>query len=338
MKRILLTGATGTVGTEVLEYLLNSEEKPSVKIFALSSKKSKKTLSKYKGKVEILFGDITNYSQIESYCKNIDTVIHLAAIIPPTADDKPDLANDVNVLGTKNIVEATKKYSPQAFFIYSSSVAIYGDRLTNPEIFVGDELKPSVGDEYAKTKIEAEKIVIDSGLKYTILRLSAIMGAGNHKISKLMFHMPLTTKIEITTPEDTGRAVAKSAFFENELAGKTFNLGGGENCRISYRKLLEKSFEIYGLGKLNFPEKTFAEKNFHCGYFSDGNDLEQILNFRKDNIDIYFDKVKKSVGRAKYFAAKTFSFFVKKYLLLQSEPFVAIKKGDKELINRFFNN
>ena len=73
------------------------------------------------------------------------------------------------------------------------------------------------------------------------------------------------------------------------MIGKIFNLGGGEKCRLTYRQLLEKkAFELYGLGKLNFHPKTFAEKNFHCGYMVDSDDLEGILKFRTHTLNDYF--------------------------------------------------
>jgi len=103
---------------------------------------------------------------------------HLAAIIPPLADKMPALAEAVNITGTKNLVECTEKFSPEAFFLYASSISVYGDRNSNPWIKVSDPLRPSYRDEYARTKIEAEKIVMSSRLKWTIFRLTAIMGWG----------------------------------------------------------------------------------------------------------------------------------------------------------------
>ena len=86
-------------------------------------------------------------------------------------------------------------------------------------IRVGDALRPSEGDEYAKTKILAEQLIQESKLDWCILRLSAIMGVDNHKLSGLIFHMPLATPMEITTPEDTGLAFA-NAIAKRELLSK----------------------------------------------------------------------------------------------------------------------
>jgi len=104
--------------------------------------------------------------------------------------------------------------------------------------------------------------------------------------------MPLETPIEMTTPEDTAGAFVNAIFKQKPLEGKIFNLGGGENCRISYKKFLSVLFNIFGLGKISFPEYAFATRNFHSDHYSDGNILENILHFRKDNKNSYVDKVK----------------------------------------------
>lgn len=336
-KRILLTGASGTVGFAALRMLVDQGVHEII-VFDLETRKSKKLLEKYKSRVKLIYGDISNKENIEKVCSNIDVVIHLAAIIPPLADDNPELAYRVNVTGTKNLVESLEKKSPQAFLVYSSSVAIYGDRLKNPDIYTTDPLKPSIGDEYAKTKIEAEQIIQQSKLKWTIFRLSAIMGSHNHEVGKLMFHMPLDTPLEITTPADTGKAFVNAVDHTSELDHLIFNLGGGEKCRIIYRDFLSESFRISGLGELDFPEYSFAEKNFHCGYYEDGNKLEEILHFRQDTIDNHFTTLKKETNFFKKAIAILFRKKIKKMLLSKSEPYEAKLENKTALINRFFVN
>ena len=103
--------------------------------------------------IQIVYGDITNDNDINKISHNKDIVIHLAAIIPPLADENPDLTYQVNTIGSEKLIRSLEKYSLNAFFIYSSSIAIYGDRLKNSLININDELKPSNGDKYAITKI-----------------------------------------------------------------------------------------------------------------------------------------------------------------------------------------
>ena len=333
MKSILLTGASGTVGYEALKQLLEIPDL-NITVFDKKTKASVRKLDSFKDKIKLVYGDITNKADLEKIVYNQDYVIHLAAIIPPTADDYPELAKKVNTEGTRNLVQLLEKHSPYCFFIYSSSISVYGDRLENPYISVTDPLNPSPGDEYALTKIASEEIIRNSKLDWTIFRLAAIMGG--HKMSKLMFHQPLDTSLEIATPQDTARALIKAIDKREQLSKRIFNLGGGESCRIDYEGFLERSFEIFGLGELNFPEKAFAEKNFHCGFYEDGDELENILHFRKHSLDDYFEMESEKVSSLKKFGASLFRKPIKQYLLKQSEPLIALRDNDVKMKKQFF--
>lgn len=332
-KNILLTGASGTVGFEALLQLIDKNIY-NVTVFDKETKQSSLKLLPYKDQVNIVFGDISNAKDLEPI-KDIDYVIHLAAIIPPVADDYPELAKKVNLIGTQNLVNQLEKHSPNAFLMYSSSISVYGDRILKPFIKVSDPLLPSEGDYYATTKIAAEDYIQKSKLDYTIFRLAAIMG--NHKISKLMFHQPLDTSLEIATPRDTARAFVNGIEKQNELSKRIFNLGGGEKCRASYEEFLQRSFTIFGLGELNFPKHAFADKNFHCGYYADGDALEKIVHFRQDTINDYFKMEADKVSPFRKFITSVFKTPIKWFLLKKSEPYQAYNEKDSVQMNHYFN-
>jgi len=148
--------------------------------------------------------------------------------------------------------------------------------------------------------------------------------------------MPLETRFEICTPEDTARALVCAINTIDVLDKRIFNLGGGESCCISYKEFLEKSFRMYGLGNLNFPNYAFAERNFHCGRMADGDELEKILHFRNDTFETYFERTAKSVPFSLKFLVSLFRPFIKWALLLQSEPYRAYRTKDKKMLNHFF--
>ena len=335
-KKILLTGATGTVGKEVLKQLL-IKDCYNISVFSQLSSKNKKFFTTYNKNIDVIYGDLSNENNVANINTEFECVIHLAAIIPPLADDHPEKAYAVNVKGTENLIRTIEKSSPKSFFIYSSSISVYGDRVCNPEIKVGDPLNPSTGDKYGRTKIEAEEIIKNSQLDWSIFRLCAIMGVKNHKMSKLMFHMPLATSIEIATPGDTARAFVNGIEKRDQLSSNIFNLGGGEQCRITYKELLSRSFEIYGLGELTFPDKTFAEKNFHCGFYMDGYQLEKIVEFRNDDLVNYFKMTKKSIHPIQKFFTQLFKTPIKYFLRKQSDPLKAHKTNDIISKERYFN-
>ncbi len=333
-KRILLTGASGTVGYEVLKQLCEAKDRYEVTVFDLKSKAAVRKFAPFQNQVTLVWGSISNATDLLPACHNQDVVIHLAAIIPPLADDQPALSHQVNAVGTETLIRLLEQHSSNAFLLYSSSISVYGDRLHTPLISVGDALQPSAGDEYAKTKILAEQYVQSSKLDWSIFRLAAIMGG--HKVSKLMFHQPLKTSLEIASPADTARAFVNAIEKQTALSRRTFNLGGGENCRMLYEDFLARNFEIFGLGKLNFAPKSFAEKNFHCGYYADGQVLNDIVHFRRDSLEDYFEGERKKVSAGKKRLASLLQKPIKNYLQKQSEPLAAFRKGDAEGIAHYF--
>ncbi len=341
-KRILITGAAGTVGIALLEQLSMHRESFDIYAFDLSYKVLRKKISKVIKKhsssrsvIHPVYGDIRDKHVFDKLPINFEAIIHLAALIPPAADDQRRLAYQVNVVGTKHLLQFAEKQIFSPLLLYASSVAIYGDRLNTPWIRVGDPLQPSRGDFYARTKISGEKIIQSYTGDWALFRLGAVMGG--HQISKLMFHQPLATHMEIITAEDTARAFLEALSCRKELAGKVFNLGGGESCRIEYKKFLERSFEIRGLGSLSFPKHSFADQNFHCGYFEDGFQLHNLLHFGQDSIESYFVKDQAKVSGLKRRVLHLFRGPIKWWLLQKSEPYRAMRKQDLKAMRQYFS-
>lgn len=333
MKKILLTGASGNVGYQVLKQLIE-KNKYNLTIFDIDNKDIRKKFKPYKDKINIIYGDITNSDLVNDVVKDFDIVIHLAAVIPPKADKKPELAYKVNFEGTRNIISAIKQ-NEKGFLLFASSVAVYGDRIENPYIKITDDLDPAE-DYYALLKIECEKMIEDSNLDYSIFRLTAIMGRPD--IDPLMFHMPLQTKLEILSSVDAARAFVNAIEHTNELNNKTFNLSGGVNCRTTYKSLLRNMFKIYGLNIRYLSVLAFADYNFHCGYFVDSDNLENILHFRNETLESYYARLRKETKGIIRFFSRIFSQPILFFLQEKSEPLQAQKKNNSKLIRKFFKD
>jgi nucleoside-diphosphate-sugar epimerase len=333
-KTVLVTGAGGTVGSETLKELLKKNERYNIKTFDLSKPAARKALKPYKNGIQTVWGDLRDPEAVTRAVTGVDVAIHLGAVIPPLADRIPSLAESVNVGGTQNLVRALSNNKKDARIIFASSISVYGDRISDPWIRVTDTLKQSVGDYYAGTKIKGEKIIRESGLRWTIFRLTAIMYP-DLKMDPLLFHMPLDTRLEILTARDTGSAMAKAVEREN-LTGKIFNLGGGSACRTTFKKYLENVFSIMGLGKDFLPDFAFAKHNFHCGYYSDSDDLEELLRFRRETLDDLYKQIDKRATPSKKLFTRLFKSLIKDYLLRRSEPLKARRTRNQALLSRFF--
>jgi len=335
MKKILLTGPTGSVGFETLKKLINSDINYKIKILELKTKKNIKKLKPYSKQVEIIWGNICKSEITDKAISDVDAVIHTAAIIPPKADEYPDLAYKVNFEGTENLVDSILTHNPDIFLVYTSSISVYGDRVKNPEISIFDNLKPSTGDYYAVTKIRAEEYIKHKLRNFTIFRLSAVMDI-KMKLDPLFFHMPLNTALEIVTSGDVASALVKSLEKKELLNERIFNLGGGKNCRISYKDFLDQNFKALGLQKLTFPEYAFAEKNFHCGYYKDSQQLNNILDFQKETLNDYLNNVKKRTNFIKKLLIQILRPLILKNLLRRSDPYNAYINNNIELIKHYF--
>jgi nucleoside-diphosphate-sugar epimerase len=335
--RVLVTGGAGSVGCEVLKELYHHRKWYHVKVLERNSPSSLRKLKPYRKDFQLILGDLCDPAILQEAAADVDFVIHLAAVIPPLADRQPELAERTNVTGTQLLVKAIEKQSPWAFFLYTSSISVYGDRVYNPLITVDDPLLPSEGDEYARTKVRAEKIVRTSHLGWSIFRLSAIMGPLT-RLDPLFFHMPLDTSLEIATARDTGFALVEAIYHQQEIRGRIFNLSGGETCRTSYREFLDRVFHEMGLGKLDLPEKAFAQRNFHCGNYADADKLESILHFQQDSLEDYYAFLKNKRGAFSTFLINIFSYAVKRFLLTKSEPLRARKARNQIQFRKFFYN
>lgn len=339
-KIILITGATGNVGKEALLQLAKMSGRYEIRAFDLKTKKTvaifDKLKERIKRRIKPKYGDITKMQTLEEATRGVDVTFHFASLIPPMAYNDPQLTEKINVGGTRNLIDSLERNSPGSFLLFSSSVAVYGDRIRNPEIRVGDPICPSYGDNYAVTKVKMEQMVRESKLNTCIFRLSAIMGAGNHHMSGIMFLMPLATPMEFTTPRDTARAFVNAIDHLDELKGKTFNLGGGEQCRVDYEEFLQQNFQIAGLGDLNFPEGAFAEHNYHCGIYVDGGELENIVHFRRDTLQSLYEMTRRATPLWKRIGAWLLAPMIKSMLLRKSEPYRAYKNGTEEERKRYF--
>ena len=127
---VLLTGAFGNVGLKTLDALLDAGH--NVRCIDLETPANAKssdnfienTQSNYEriSRFSCVWGDICNEALVSDISKNVDAVIHLAAIIPPVSEENESLSYRVNVVATQNLLGAVKRNSPEARFIFASTV------------------------------------------------------------------------------------------------------------------------------------------------------------------------------------------------------------------------
>ena len=179
---VLVTGNAGFIGSHLTNTLLklhypvigvdnfNSYYDPLIKEKNIHSALKNKSFRQYRA-------DILDKKLLEKIFQTHrpQIVVHLAARagVRPSIDN-PELYHQVNVDGTKNLLDLAKKYKIRQF-IFTSSSSVYGDQKKVP-FSETDALSPV--SPYAATKLEAEKLCQQSDLPMTILRFFTVYGPG----------------------------------------------------------------------------------------------------------------------------------------------------------------
>lgn len=356
MKRtkVLLTGATGNMGSEGLKKLYADKEKYHIVVFAMQVAKDKKKLAKYthSDSVSVVWGDLTNYNDVKRAVDGVDIVLHVGGMVSPLADYQPELTMKVNVGAVQNIIRAIKaQENPDSIkMVYIGSVAQTGDR--NAPIHwgrTGDPIKISVYDNYAISKTIAEREVIESGLKYWVsLRQTGLLHPDILKnLDPIMFHEPVNGVFEWVTASDSGRLLARVCDKDvpDEFWRRIYNIGGGEKFRTTYREFMEKSFGALGIKdfKKAMELNWFATRNFHGQWYADSDELEKYLHFRSDSIDDFIEELKQNVSLILKLARFIPSFILKHFVFKPvankpSGPLNWIKNNNNDRISAFFGS
>ena len=318
--KVMVTGAFGNIGSKVVDALL--ENGHEVRCFDLKSSKSKSIAKAYTGLVDIFWGDICDFSCIERALVNVDAVVHMAAVIPPASAKNPDMAYAVNVEGTLNLLSALQQSQTCKRIVFASSSAVHGsDESRQTELKADTPYAPE--DNYSIHKVEGEKAIIASGLKWTILRVAAVppLNPANAQkgSSSVLFNVPVNSRIELLHEKDAGAAFA-NAIDCKEAINKIMMLGGGEKngCRISGYDMVSMLMEASGVGRL--PKEAFSSEHsqVHADWV-DTDDSQRLLQFQKHTLQDMKSEVKKNMGVI-YYLVRLFSPIVR-YFLLKKSPY-----------------
>ena len=157
-KKILVTGGAGYIGTSLVPLLL--EQGHTVTVFDNLMQGGNQLLSFFRNKnFNFIKGDITIKKDLEKAIHNqdYDIIIHLAAIVGfPACKNNPELAYNVNVVGTENLIEVS---SPDQVILYGSTGSNYG-KVTD---VCTEESPLNPLSLYGETKTTAEKLLMERG-------------------------------------------------------------------------------------------------------------------------------------------------------------------------------
>lgn len=179
---MVVTGATGHIGNVLIRRLLEKDEE--VKAFILPSE----DLTPIKGlEVEIIKGDVRNIDSLVNAFQGAETVYHLAGVIS-IMPDKDGLLYQVNVEGTRNVVNACLKTGVKRL-VYTSSVHALREPPKGITIDENCGFEPQYSrGGYDETKALASLEVlkgVENGLEAVIICPSGIIGPHDYNISQM---------------------------------------------------------------------------------------------------------------------------------------------------------
>ncbi len=186
--KVLVTGATGFIGKEIVSEL----SKNNFAVIGIGSQKSKGGKAVSKCEAKIITADITDSEDVLELEKlgKIDVLIHSAGLAHQFGDTGREEFNLVNVEGTRKITALAVKLNA-GHFILIGSTAVYGIEPTNDIKSINSKTGKGIDEDapanpqtlYAESKLEAERvcreICEENNLPLTIFRLSPVIGEAN---------------------------------------------------------------------------------------------------------------------------------------------------------------
>lgn len=307
MKKVLVTGASGTVGQCVIKYLL-SEGKYEITAVDLPNKKSFHNLKKYHKRINVIYGDILDRNLTEELVKDCDYIIHLASCLPSFSSVNKNIANLIDFEGTENIVRAINYYNKNCFLIYGSSTSIYN---SSSAVSIKSKITYHNLNYYDKAKHDAEKYIIKNLKNYCILRLSLVVG--DLRNDPFIYSIKNNNFVEIISKEDASYAFVKTIDESNRLNKKILNIGGGDTCTVLFKDLKKYLLKYHGFNKKYFIENIFVPKDFNSPVLLDSIKSNEILSYQNDSLESILMKIKRKSNK------RYISKFIGKILTLNTK-------------------
>lgn len=164
MTTLVLTGATGLVGSRLLPRLLADGFDCRVLL------RREATLPEG---AHAVLGDLDDPASLAAAVEGIDAVVHLAALF---RTDDQDAIWRANLEGTRHLLAAVQEHAPTARFIMASTSNVYDATATRP---AREDDTCSPVHAYPASKVAAEALLRESGLTWSILRFPFVYGDGD---------------------------------------------------------------------------------------------------------------------------------------------------------------
>ena len=223
--KVLITGGTGYVGTKLVKHLVGQPQIEKITVYDNLSKGHHNFFLgdtyQNKEKIQSVRGDILDTRQLNRLMKDVDVVVHLAAIVTtPFANTDPHFYEQVNHWGTAEVVYAAEE-SDLSKFVYLSSTSVYGAS----ENVADESTTPAPSTFYGISKLRGEEHVHRLAEKKTAINIRGGNVYGYSKsmrfdavINRFMFDANFTNRLQINGNGKQSRAFIHVDYLCHALA------------------------------------------------------------------------------------------------------------------------
>jgi len=252
--RVLITGGAGFKGCVVADVLHSAGHEVTVlDTFRYGEGPG---ISLLRRGINVVRGDVTIPGRLAEEVAKHDAVVHLAALVGfPLCDAEPLMAEEVNVVGTQNLVDAMR---PDQLLVYASTGSVYG-RIDG----VCTEDRPTAPlTRYGRTKLAAERIAI--GFGGVSLRFATLYGVSPCMRFDLLVNAFVYRAIHIgwmvlyqgddrrsfLDVVDAAHAYRFAIEHYGDMAGRVFNIGDPE-LNLTKREIAQAVAERFPMRIVN---------------------------------------------------------------------------------------
>jgi len=301
--KYLITGGCGFLGSNLASEVLKKGEELIIfdNLYRIGSYKNLEWL-RQQGDFRFIHGDIRNREDIEKVIKEDkpNVIFHLAGQVAMTTSIKnPRLDFEVNGLGTFNLLDTVRKFSPESIVIYSSTNKVYGDlewvryeetekRYIAPDFPNGfpESIPLDFHSPYGCSKGAADQYMLDFyriyGIRTVVFRHSSMYGGRQFatyeqgwigwfclkavEIKKRILKEPFTIHgngkqvRDVLYADDMIDLYFKTVEKIEKANGQVFNIGGGMENSLSLLELFKMLEEMLDI-KMNYRRLSWRESD-----------------------------------------------------------------------------
>ncbi|ADR21006.1 dTDP-glucose 4,6-dehydratase [Marivirga tractuosa] len=299
MKKILITGGAGYIGSALIEKLLPLQEVEQIVIYDNLSRNNYHFFLGNKlpnqEKINFIQGELLDTRKLKKALNGIDTVIHLAAkVTTPFADADPHYFEQSNHWGTAELVYAVEE-SEVDHFIFASSVSVFGSSTD----LIGENHHPNPRTIYGISKLRGEEHVarLMDKINTQILRLGNVYGFANAVrfdavINRFMFDANFNNQIAIH-----GDGKQHRPFISIQKASEILKeVSINHDIPSDYYNVVDQNLQVLDIVdalKAIYPDMEFTFINQHLKLrellVSPDSKLQKYIDFPKSNTNLKDD-------------------------------------------------